>query len=182
MHKAEHRRALPDTLGAWEWIALTEYGLACLRARLEPNRDRSSIRGTEVREVEAGREPLVSFRVHPLGDDPQSYVLVEARCRHLGGSGPVIRTTVTLGEESFPVALEVVETPDDGFPVVLGRDVLGATSVVAEAEATAGPPSLGWHPRPRRSGARDGFGSTDPKEAEAGSRFPSPETDRRNQG
>lgn len=176
MHDMEHAGDLPATLGAWEWIALTEYGLACLRARLEPARERSAIRGTEVREVEADRKPFVRFRVHPLEDDPRSYVLVEARCRHLGGSGPVIRTTVTLGEESFPVVLEVEEAPDEGFPVVLGRDVLGATSVVAEAQATAGPPSVGWHPRPRRSGAHDGFGSSDPKEAEASSRLSSPKT------
>jgi len=182
MHDAEHRRTLPDTLGAWEWIALTEYGLACLRARLEPARDRSSIRGTEVREVEVDRKSFVRFRVHPLEDDPQSYVLVEAHCQHRDDSGPVILTTVALGDESFPVTLEVVEAPDEGFPVVLGRDVLGESSVVAEAEATAGPPSVGWHPRLRRAGARDGFGSPDPKEAEASSRFPPPRTDRRTPG
>lgn len=144
-------------LGRWEWVALPEFGIACIKARIDVASPVSTIRAVDVAARSVEGEPHLSFRVFPLPEDPQTFVVVEARRggsagsrAGLGSANPQILTELTIGEESFPVSLEVVDTPDD-YPLTLGRDTLGRRfKIDSTREALAGPPSLGWKPRRNR--------------------------------
>jgi hypothetical protein len=148
-------------LGRWEWVALPEFGIACIKARIDTASPVSTIQAVDVAARVVEGEPYLRFRVFPLPDDPQTFVVVEARRGvsagprvRPGGSHPLILTELTIGDESFPVSLEVVESPAD-YPVTLGRDALGRRfKVDSTREAVAGPPSLGWKPRRRRTRRR----------------------------
>lgn len=147
------QRAL-GVLGRWEWVALPELGLTCIQALLDGERATSALRAAGVETGERDGQPVLRFRVHPLPEDPQTFVAVEARREAAAGGGqPVIPTTLTLGEHSLAVALEIDEGPPAGLPMTLGRDVLAGRFAVDSARAAvAGPPRLDWHPRrsPRR--------------------------------
>lgn len=145
-------------LGRWEWVGLPEFGIACIKARIDAASPVSKIRAADVAARTVEGEPYLRFRVFPLPEDPQTFVVVEARRGGAAagpravppGSNPFILTELTIGDESFPVSLEVVETPND-YPLTIGRDALGRRfNVDSSREAVAGPPSLGWKPRRSR--------------------------------
>ena len=146
------------TVGCWEWVALPEHGIACLKARVAPEEPSSYLRATDLEAAESGGEWVLHFKVHPFNDDPATFVVVEApRAPEAAvpasvgkGSQAVIATLLTIGEESFPALLEVVESPG-AWPLTLGRDVVaGRFSVDPARESVTGAPKLAWSPTARR--------------------------------
>ena len=142
-------------LGVREWVALPELGITCMQARLAADADASLLVATDRASVDLEGAPGLRFRIYPLPRDGRTFVLAEAPLAEIpaGRRGPRIRTLLTLGEQSWPIELELVPRVDGAAPLTLGQSAFsGGLAVDAGVEATVGSPRL-W-PAPAGPGER----------------------------
>lgn len=132
-------------VGSWEWVALPEFAISCMRARLDPASGTSRLHADGLTRVEIDGLPGVSFRVYPLPEDERTFVWVEAPL--VEAPGIRIRTPVTLGETTWSVELELLAHEPSAVSLILGvRDLSSRFVVDSGAGGLAGPPKI-W-PRP----------------------------------
>ena len=136
--EAEARRPL----GRWEWAALPEFGISCIRAELFPDAATSRLAAGDLVRLDPEGVPGLRFRVYPLAGDERTFVLAEAPLAGVPAADrrPRIRTLLRLGEESWPVELELVPRRSGSPALRLGRGALAGRVVVVDAEALAGLP------------------------------------------
>lgn len=149
LHDDRLATSAPRILGCWEWVALPEFGISCMKAQLAPEVNRSQIAGDELQEVELDEGPGLQFRIFPLVGDESTFVLAEAPLTSNAADPcrPRVRTQLTIANQTDPVELELVPRCAGSTTLVLGKSALGDHTVVDPgAETLAGIPG----PQPQR--------------------------------
>ena len=143
------RLDIGKTLGSREWLALPEFAIACIEARIDPDTSVSRLHAVDVHPVGLYDGPGLGFRIRPIRGDGRTFVHAVAVLAPGGGAG-VVRTLVTLGSATWPLDLEPVAEEPEGFPMVLGAAAIGF-AVDRDRAFLAGPPALAFRPPgPRR--------------------------------
>ena len=139
--------ALPVAVGGREWLALPDFGIACIQGRLLPDAAESTLGVLDVAlSAEAGAGQ-VRFFIRPIPGDDRTIVVAEAVLVETPPAGgwprePLIRTLVTLGEETWPIELRLVPQQPRRVRLTLGGRALGDRFAVrAKKSFLAGPPS-----------------------------------------
>ena len=118
------------TIIGWrEWVALPDFEVVAIKAKIDSGAKTSALHVTHVKKV--GHD--VYFRVHPHQDEAEPHF--EAKARFLeyrwvkSSNGvrderPVVKTTIRMGEEEFPIELTLVNRDLMGFRMLIGREAL----------------------------------------------------------
>jgi hypothetical protein len=141
----------PSIVGSEEWLALPDFALACLRAKVDLTSATSWLHAEDILPAGEGVEGAIRFRVFPIPSDRRTAITAEASLagdsRQHGRATPVVETVGVLGRRCFLLRLLLVPAAMDGFAVVLGRDALEPFfSVDRRRRFVAGPPILGPFP------------------------------------
>ncbi len=133
------------TLGGREWLALPEFAIACIEARIDPAATVSRLHAVDLRPVEVDGEPGLEFRVYPIRGDRRTFVGAVA-LRAPGRAESAVRTLVTLGTRTWPIELELVAEEPGGSPMLLAAAAMGC-AVDPGRSFLAGPPAVAaWPP------------------------------------
>jgi len=132
MSKIQLARALP-TIGWREWIALPEFHIERVKAKVDTGARSSSLHAFNVREFTRDGQTMVRFSVHPLQRDGKKTVTAEAELleyRKVKSSGghvtrrPVVMTTIRLLGQVWRVELTLASRDAMGFRMLLGRQAV----------------------------------------------------------
>jgi hypothetical protein len=138
-------RHLP-VVGWRERVALPELGISIVRAKVDTGAMFSALRAWNIREVERDGKPHVRFTVNP-GRGRSTQRRLEAPLsghRSITSSSghkevrPVIRTSVTVGERTFPINLTLTRRAGMSFPMLLGREAVRGRFVVDPGRSYVG--------------------------------------------
>jgi len=120
-------------IGWREWVALPELGIATIKAKVDTGARSSALHAFDIDFFSRQGKRMVRFKVHPCQRDTQQTVAAEAELvdergvRNSGGrleTRPVIRTTVELMGERWPIELTLTNRDAMGFRMLLGRQAL----------------------------------------------------------
>ena len=132
----------PRSIGGREWIALPDFGIACIQARLDPDAEASTLSALDVSIVDLEGARGARFSIRPIPGDDRTVVWAEAPIVSSADAGDrVIRTRVTLDDETWPVDLLLVSRHPRQTRIQLGRAALAERFDVRPGKAfLAGPP------------------------------------------
>jgi hypothetical protein len=126
-------------VGWREWVELPDLGAFRIKVKVDTGARTSSLHAYELEVVERDGIEWVQFVVHPLQRDSRTTVectapLVERRwIRSSNGVRqlrPVIRTTLRLSTETWPIDLTLTSRDVMGFRMLLGREAIRKRFVV----------------------------------------------------
>lgn len=127
------------TLGWREWVALPEYGVDTIKAKLDTGARTSSLHAIGMERFQRGGTEMVRFEIHPEQRSRTKRVEVEAEVtderwvRNSGGYRelrPVVETGVRIGDEVWTIELTLTRRDEMGFRMLLGRQALRKRAVV----------------------------------------------------
>ena len=127
------KRPEPITLGWREWVALPDWDVAHMKAKVDTGARTSSLHAFGLEWFDRDGSPWVRFEVHPWQRSTADSVIAEApvvATRDVKSSSgdvehrPVVHTSVVLAGR--PVTAEVTLTRRDemGFRMLIGREAL----------------------------------------------------------
>ncbi len=117
------------TIGWREWLALPDFGIPAIKAKIDSGARTSAIHAFHVENIGDGR---VRFGIHPMIRQ-DSIVWCETALhdeRWITDSGghrefrPVILTRFTLGADTWPMEATLTARADMRFRILLGRTAL----------------------------------------------------------
>jgi len=119
------------TVGWRELVALPDLGLKGLPAKIDSGARTSSLHGTVLEEFRREGEKFVRFEV----EFPQHHVKQVCEAVHVDVRGItssngetqlryVIKTPLTIGEETFRAEISLADRSDMKFPMLIGRSAL----------------------------------------------------------
>lgn len=161
---ARRKRPAPQRVLGWrEWARLPDLGVRSIKVKLDTGARTSALHAFGLRRFTRDGRPMVRFEIHPLQRSADSTVAAEAVVvdervvRNSGGREevrPVIRTTLQIGTERWPIEVTLARRDQMGFRMLLGREALkGRTVVDAGSSFRAGRPG-----REVRTGGRSADG------------------------
>ncbi|ETX27206.1 30S ribosomal protein S6--L-glutamate ligase [Roseivivax isoporae] len=116
-----------------EWVALPDLGLPALRAKVDTGARTSALHASDIETFGSAQAPQVRFTVHPVpGRDhpviPCSAKVVDRRMVTSSNgeseSRYVIRCTLTVGGDSWPIELTLTNRASMASRMLLGREAL----------------------------------------------------------
>jgi hypothetical protein len=126
----DDRRQLP-VIGWREWVSLPELGIKTIKVKVDTGARSSSLHAYDLEEFERDGAPWIRFSVHPVQRNTSEVVQAEARIleyrRVRSSSGkatrrPVIVTSISLLDKTWPVELTLANRDQMGFRMLLGRE------------------------------------------------------------
>ena len=120
-------------IGWRENIALPQLNISQIKAKIDTGARSSALHAFNIRELQRDGKAIVRFQVHPLQRDSKTTVTAEAelleyrKIRNSGGIAqlrPVIKTQVTLGEQTWAIELSLTDRDVMGFRMLLGRQAV----------------------------------------------------------
>ncbi len=120
-------------IGKEEWCSLPELGLPAVKARVDSGAKTSSLHAFNIHPFEEGGKKYVHFDIHPLQDNRrviQSCRGLVVDSRHVKSSSgdkekrTVIRTPVTMGEETWEIEITLTNRDTMGYRMLLGREAM----------------------------------------------------------
>ena len=120
-------------LGWREWVDLPELGITQLKAKVDTGARSSSLPAFDIHTFDRDGQLWVKFSVHPLQHDNTQTVACEAPVkdyRQVTDSGGhrsmryVIETTLTLGDQQFPIEMTLADRSDMLFRMLIGRTAM----------------------------------------------------------
>lgn len=133
------RRPHRPSLGWREWIALPDWGVDHLKAKVDTGARTSSLHAFGLEWFDRRGEPWVRFEIHPWQRSTSDAVGVEApvvATRDIKSSSgavdhrPVVRTTITIGGRSCPAEITLTRRDEMGFRMLVGREAIRNRFVV----------------------------------------------------
>ncbi|MBJ6138340.1 ATP-dependent zinc protease [Marinobacter litoralis] len=138
-------------LGWREWVGLPELGIGRMKAKVDSGARTSCLHTFRTEPYTENGERRVKFWVHPVQNDMQEVIECDAKVldeRTVTDSGGhkelrlVIETTVTVGDESWPIEMTLTNRDTMRFRMLLGRTAMSGRAVVyPEASYLAGEPA-----------------------------------------
>lgn len=124
----------PATVLGWrEWVALPDFGVPRIKAKLDTGARTSSLHAFRLKRFFRDGLDMVRFEVHPLQRSRAESVTVEAEVvderavRSSSGQEevrPFIETTVELGGRQWTIDVSLARRDTMGFRMLLGRSAL----------------------------------------------------------
>ncbi|MBE9062598.1 RimK/LysX family protein [cf. Phormidesmis sp. LEGE 11477] len=120
-------------VGWRERVALPDLGITSVKVKIDTGARSSALHAFDIEYFKKDNIDYVRFKVHPSQRDKDKIIPAEARLldirpvRNSGGrseSRPVIETTVTLNQQSWPIELTLTNRDVMGFRMLLGRQAL----------------------------------------------------------
>lgn len=148
------------TVGWREWIALPDWGVPSIKAKVDTGARTSALHAFDVETLERDGTAWARFAIHPWQDSARDEVVVEApllerrRVRSSSGAArlrPVVLTTIVLAGRSLTIEITLTRRDEMGFRMLIGRQALRRRFVVDPARSFVGG-------RPPRDGARRDLG------------------------
>ncbi len=132
MPKARRQR---PAIGWREWVALPDLGVPAIKAKVDTGARSSSLHAFDLERFARNGGDWVRFTVHPLQRDWRTSIAVEVPLlemrviRNPGGGGreelrAVVRTSVELMGERWPIELTLTRRDRMGFRMLLGRSAV----------------------------------------------------------
>ena len=130
----------PRMLGWREWVALPEFGLRQIKAKMDTGARSSVIHTFAIERPAPGR---LRFGLHPLQNSGQELwceaeMIDERWVTDSGGHRelrPFIRTPVRLGQETVSVEISLTARDTMRFRLLLGRTALSGRYVIDPASS-----------------------------------------------
>lgn len=133
-----------DIIGSEEWCIFENLGIPAIKARVDSGAKTSSIQATNLKVFSKGAQEWVKFEVNPLQENRSIAIACEARLmdRRMVKSSSgiseerlVVKTTVTLGKDTFDIELTLANRDTMEFRMLLGREALNDRYMVNPAES-----------------------------------------------
>lgn len=124
---------LPPTIGWREWAALPDLGIGAIKAKVDTGARTSVIHAYKIVPFRRAGALWIRFELHPLQRSDAMKVACEAlavderRVRNSGGGVEhryIIRTSLQLGDRTWPIELALANRDQMGFRMLLGRTAL----------------------------------------------------------
>ena len=120
-------------IGSEEWCAFDGLKIPAILARIDSGAKTSSIQATEIKLIKKNDEDWVRFKVYPLKGNTVINVTCLAKLidkRSIKGSFGIseerliIRTPVSIGEDTFDIELSLANRNTMEFKMLLGREAI----------------------------------------------------------
>lgn len=137
--RSRRRRKAPVVAGWREWVSLPDLGIDHLKAKLDTGARSSALHAFGIERFDDESGPKVRFCVHPVQRDDRTTVeavadwIDERDVKDSGGRverRTVIRTTVGIGGQAWPIEVTLSRRDEMGFRMLLGRQALKRRFVV----------------------------------------------------
>ncbi|MEE8374823.1 MAG: RimK/LysX family protein [Acidimicrobiia bacterium] len=118
------------TIGWREWVAMPEFGVSEIKAKVDTGADNSSLHAFNIEWFEREGVSYVSFEIHPRQrkHNPaimcDAEVVMERKVRNPGGRTqlrPVIRTRLNVAGREFETLINLTTRDEMTFRMLLGR-------------------------------------------------------------
>lgn len=129
-------------IGSEEWCVFENLGIPAIKARVDSGAKTSSLQATNVKIVNKGTQEWVKFEVNPLQENRSIAIACEARLidRRMVKSSSgiseerlVVKTSVTLGGDTFDIELTLANRDTMEFRMLLGREAINERFIVNPA-------------------------------------------------
>ncbi len=130
-------------IGSDEWCVFEKLGIPAIKARVDSGAKTSSIHASNIEVFSKGGVDWVRFEVDPIQDNPDIIVKCEAKLLRskmikssMGASEErlMIRTALTLGEDTFTTKLTLASRDTMNYRMLLGREALNRRYLINPAE------------------------------------------------
>lgn len=131
-------------VGWREWVSLPELGIKAIKAKVDTGARTSCLHTFNIEEYEKDGEKWVKFLIHPIQDDNDTVKVCHAKVidmRNVRDSGGhesfryVIKTTLKIGELSYPIEMTLTARDKMLFRMLLGRTAMEGR-IVVDSEAS----------------------------------------------
>ncbi|MGE0109544.1 MAG: 30S ribosomal protein S6--L-glutamate ligase [Bdellovibrionales bacterium] len=117
-------------IGKEEWCALPNLGMPAIKARIDSGRETSQLHAFNIHTFKEDGEQYVHFDVHPVQENHKLIQscrarLIDTRRSKLNNQTYyVIKTPLTLGEETWEIELTLTNHDIAGYRILLGRSAM----------------------------------------------------------
>lgn len=136
-----------SSIGWREWIALPEWGVPAIKAKIDTGARTSAIHAFDLEMFERDGDDWVRFVIHPWqvsDDDPTTVEAPRVDHRTITSSSgtrserPVVSTDITLGGRNVRAELTLTRRDEMGFRMLIGREALRQGYLVDPARSYLG--------------------------------------------
>ncbi len=130
-------------IGSDEWCVFNKLGIPAIKARVDSGAKTSSIHASNIEVFDKKGVDWVRFEVDPIQDDSSILIKCEAKLvrtkrvkSSMGTSEErlMIRTALTLGEDTFSIRLTLASRDTMNYRMLLGREALNGRYLINSAE------------------------------------------------
>ncbi len=127
------RRPERPVLGWREWVALGDWDVSHLKAKVDTGARTSSLHAFDLEWFQQGEAPWVRFVIHPWQRSTDDAVVAKApvvSTRDVRSSSgaidrrPVVRTTLVIGGHSVDSEITLTRRDEMGFRMLVGREAI----------------------------------------------------------
>ncbi len=131
-------------VGWREWVALPEFGIDAIKAKVDTGARTSCIHCFKVEAFDKGGKKWVRFWLHPEQEDETRHVVIEAPVedeRIVTDSGGhkesrfVIVTEVRINGKQWPIEMTLTNRDNMKFRMLLGRTAMNDRIIVDPAQS-----------------------------------------------
>jgi hypothetical protein len=120
-------------IGWREYLTLPALGIDPIKAKIDTGARSSALHAFDIEQIERDGIVLMQFKVHPqqrstaLTIEAEAPLLDQRTVKSSGGHAqlrPVVKTWVTVGEQTWPIELTLTSRDQMGFRMLLGREAI----------------------------------------------------------
>jgi hypothetical protein len=129
----------PLKIGWREWVALPDLDVPAIKAKIDTGARTSALHAYRIEPFRRAGAVWIRFELHPIQRSEATKVVCEARAidqrmvRNSGGGVErryIIRTSLKLGGEAWPIELALANRDQMGFRMLLGRTALEGRALI----------------------------------------------------